>query len=227
MGLIRESFVIFRNWAEAIEALPEKYQLQTFKALVEYGFNGEIPKNLPPIVNAMLISFSAGMENSILRYNASVENGKKGGRPRKNVEEKTQENLDEPNHNLEKPSETQPNLDEPNHNLNVNVNDNVNVNERDNACARTREEISLAFPDIVIDCEVPEGFDCDKVATAICESDFLKQVTSLSWLVNHYDKVVSGYYKNLKKDKPQELKGHVYSKADFKGMVQSIDEIEL
>lgn len=131
MGLIRDSFIIFKNWADAINALPEEFQLETYKALVEYGTTGKVPTNISSVANAMLISFSVGMENSICRYNASVENGKKGGRPPKNKQEieETQENLDKQKENLEKPRETQENLDEPIHNLNVNDNVNVNVNK--------------------------------------------------------------------------------------------------
>ena len=131
MGIIRDSFVMFKNWSEAIDELPEEFQLETYKALSKFGLTGEIPQGISPVAKAMLISFSRGMENNIKRYNASVENGKKGGRPKK--EEANQETT-EPvveNENLEKPSKTQENLTEPNHNLNVNVNvnDNVNVNE--------------------------------------------------------------------------------------------------
>lgn len=35
------------------------------------------------------------------------------------------------------------------------------------------------------------------LSKAISESDFLKKVTSFSWLCNHYRKIASGYYKNL------------------------------
>ena len=131
MGIIRDSFVIFKDWAEAINALPEENQLETYKALVDFGLTGEKPKGLAPVVNALLISFSTGMKNNILRYKASVENGKKGGRPKKQEEI---ENLEKPNktqENLEKPSNnlviTQQNLDKPKANLNVNDNVNVNV----------------------------------------------------------------------------------------------------
>jgi len=154
VGIIRDSFVIFKNWAEAINALPEEYQLETYKALVAYGTTGEIPKGLSPVANAMLISFSAGMENSILRYNASVENGKKGGRPPKNKTNENQvepsienDNPSKPSENLEKPNKTQENLTEPTHNLNDNVNviklvkeNNINNNKNAYACyARTQE----------------------------------------------------------------------------------------
>lgn len=152
MKIIRDSFVIFKNFVEAINALPEEYQLETYKAVMTYGLNGEIPQNLSPVANAMLISFSKGMENSIARYAASVENGKKGGAPignqnaRKDTAHK-ELSTDQPKNNLET---TENNLKQPANNLNVNVNDNVNVElveynlnkfncEYKYACTRVRE----------------------------------------------------------------------------------------
>lgn len=134
MGIIRDSFVMFKNWSDAIEALPEEFQLETYKALSKYGLTGEMPENMSPVVRAILISFSKGMENNIARYNASVENGKKGGRPRKEQPSEENEQPGCENENLEKPRKTQENLNQPNHNLNVNVNvnDSVNVNENVN-----------------------------------------------------------------------------------------------
>lgn len=178
MGIIRDSFVIFKNWAEAINALPEDYQLETYKALVSYGLNGDIPEGLSPVAHAMLISFSAGMENNILRYNASVENGKKGGRPKKeitqdnldvNLEEiekpnETQQNLEKPSNNLEKPNETQPNLDEPNPYLNVNVNVNDNniykkeINKERKNTILTDSELNSLIEDNFKDKDVCQKF---------------------------------------------------------------------
>lgn len=159
MGIIRDSFVIFKNWAESINALPEEYQLETYKALVDFGLTGERPQGLSSVANAMIISFSTGMENNILRYNASVENGKKGGRPKKQQEQEENENLDKPRktqQNLDKPSnnldESKTNLDKPKPNLNVNVNDNVfsqSINNLNNLSmrARVREELDEKFKD--------------------------------------------------------------------------------
>jgi hypothetical protein len=146
MGIIRDSFIVFKNFVDAINALPDEYQLETYKALMNYGLNGDIPQNLSPVANAMLISFSKGMETSVARYVASVENGKKGGRPPK--AEKV-DNLNEPSQDLQEPSETQENLekprynlDKPSHNLNDNVNDNVNVNVNVNE-KETNENVSV------------------------------------------------------------------------------------
>ena len=143
MGIIRDSFVIFKNWAEAINTLPEEYQLETYKALVEYGMSGSIPEDISLVARAMLVSFSVGMENSICKYNASVENGKKGGNPNfkrgtpnpyyiKNEQEKDNPKITEDNHITQDNLDiTQDNQTLPTHNLNVNVNDNVNVNVND------------------------------------------------------------------------------------------------
>lgn len=149
MGIIRESFLVFKNWIEAINKLPEEYQLETFKALANFGITGEIPQGLSPIADAMITSFSVGMENNIARYTASVENGKKGGAPkgnqnaRKHPKEESENNLE---NNLKQPKTSENNLYD-----NVNVNDNVNdiqlVNNKNkfenfellNACVRVRE----------------------------------------------------------------------------------------
>ena len=77
----RKSFLIYKNWADAINALPDEYQLEAYKALISYGVSGEIPKDTSQIVGALLISFSVGMENNILSYEKRVANGKKGGNP--------------------------------------------------------------------------------------------------------------------------------------------------
>ena len=145
MGIIRDSFVIFSNWAEAINTLPDEYQLETYKALMEYGMSGKIPDNLSAICKAMLVSFSVGMENSICRYNASIENGKKGGAPKGNQNARKKEKESEED-NEKQPKTTQNNLEQPKtseNNLNVNDNDNVNVN--DNKISEFNKEINNVF----------------------------------------------------------------------------------
>ena len=109
----RKSFVMFKNWVDAINALPEDYQLEAYKALMQYGITGSIPKGVTAITNAILIGFSGAMDSAVKHYNARVENGKKGGRPK----------------NLEKPNNTEQNLEQPKHNLNDNDNDSDNVND--------------------------------------------------------------------------------------------------
>ena len=107
----RDGFVIFRAWVESINALPEEYQLDCYKALANYGLTGVISDDITPVTKAMLISFSFGMEKSVARYSANVENGRLGGRPKKTQENPTitQEN---PTVTQENPTVTQENLNE-------------------------------------------------------------------------------------------------------------------
>jgi hypothetical protein len=49
---------MFKNWSDAIDALPEEYQLETYKAVSKYGLTGEMPSDISPIAKAILISFS-------------------------------------------------------------------------------------------------------------------------------------------------------------------------
>lgn len=94
---------------------------------------------MTPVADAMFTLIKPNIDSATQRYEASVENGKKGGRPRKN------ENLEKPNNNLaitqEKPKN---NLKQPSNNLNDNVNDNDNdnYNYNYNADAEKKEKES-------------------------------------------------------------------------------------
>lgn len=103
-------------------------QLEVYKALAEYGLTGEMRDDLSPITKALLTAMIPTIDNANKRYVASVENGKKGGRPKKNKEvvQEIKENLEEPSHNLEKPKQ---NLKEPNPNPYVSV--SVSVSDTD------------------------------------------------------------------------------------------------
>ena len=121
---MKDSFVFYASFYEAISALPGDTRLEVYEAVCKYALLGELPE-LSPVAKAMFTVMRPVMDAASARYEASVANGKKGGRPKK-------ENLEKPSHNL-KGFETG-NLEKPSPNLNVNVNDNdnVNVNVNDN-----------------------------------------------------------------------------------------------
>lgn len=129
---MRDSVVFFKSFFEAIEELPLKYQAPVYAAVFRYSFNGEIP-DLTGVAKALFIIMKANIDASEKRYAAAIENGKKGGRPRKEAEkaEETEENPIEterkPNQN---PTETER---KPNQNLTVTDNDTDTVT--DNATA--------------------------------------------------------------------------------------------
>jgi hypothetical protein len=115
---MKDSFVFYASFYEAISNLPGDTQLEVYNAICKYALLGELPE-LSPIAKAMFTVMRPVMDAASARYEASVANGKKGGRPKK-------ENLEKPSNNL-KGLETE-NLEKPSANLNVNVNDNDNVN---------------------------------------------------------------------------------------------------
>jgi len=166
MGIIRESFIIYSEWDRAIRTAPDDVQLELYHAVMDFAQTGVKPSGLSWQAEMLMTSIETNMKKVIEKYQASIENGKKGGRPAKNTEpsetqqalSETEENPTKPSNNLEKPNETQQNLDEPNPNLNVYVYDNVcdyviklvnNKNNiiinklRERAC--TREEIFNCF----------------------------------------------------------------------------------
>jgi hypothetical protein len=119
---MKDSFVFYASFYEAISNLPGETQLEVYNAICKYALLGELPE-LSPIAKAMFTVMRPVMDAASARYEASVANGKKGGRPKK-------KNLEKPSNNL-KGLETG-NLEKPGPNLNVNVNDNDNVNVNDN-----------------------------------------------------------------------------------------------
>lgn len=235
MGIIRDSFVIFKNWVDAINSLPNKYQLECYKALVEYGMSGEMPEHISPTAKALLISFSVGMENNVRRYVASVENGKKGGRPPKN---KPNENLEKPKITQQYPNETNTNQHEPTHNLNDNDNVNVNVNKERKEINKEKIFLSLekfkkVFPKksvtSVEDVNL-EGIDIDLLIEKINQSDFLKKCNNIdfSWCLKNYSLIIQDKYKDFaKNDNLQNFQERNYSSEDFNGLFDSLDDVEI
>lgn len=111
---MRDSFVFFKSFYESIKNLEDKYQLELYNAICEYSLYGTDPVGLSPIATALFTLMKPNIDSSTRRYDANVNNGKKGGRPKKNkLEENPTETQEKTNDN---PNETQI---EPNQNLNV------------------------------------------------------------------------------------------------------------
>lgn len=111
---MRDSFVFYKSFYEAIETLPKTKKVYLYNAIVRFALFSEEPK-LDGALQGMFNLIKPQLNANLTRY----ENGKKGGRPRnqKETEEK-------PNNNQKK-TESEPNV---NVNVNDNVNGNVNVN---------------------------------------------------------------------------------------------------
>ena len=108
----RESCVFYKSFYEAIKGIPQEEQLKLYNAIFEYVFeNNEIQEI--GIAKSMFTLIKPNIDSANKRYISSVENGKKGGRPKTQLK---------PKNNLNK---TQI---KPIKNLNDNVNDNDNDN---------------------------------------------------------------------------------------------------
>lgn len=137
--MTRTSFVFYESFYEAVSALPEDEQAQAFHAICRYALYGELPE-LEGMSAAIFTLVKPNIDAATKRYMASVENGKKGGRPpKKEPTNNLGETYEEPKSNLGVSSRL-----EPSRKLNVNVNDNVNVNENDNANNSTTKVVAPA-----------------------------------------------------------------------------------
>ena len=94
---MRNSFIFYGSWWEAIENLPRDIQGDVLTSIIEYGLYGETTDNLKPITKAMLAIVKPQIDANRKRF----ENGKKGGRPK--TETKPNNNQEEtkgkPNNN--------------------------------------------------------------------------------------------------------------------------------
>lgn len=131
---MRDSFVFYRSFAEVISMIPDaEDKITLLNALIEYGLNGTEPDLQYPL-SAMFKQMTSSIAGAQRRYQANVENGKKGGNPNfkkgksnpyYSSKKITQDNPKITQHN---PDITQDNREITPHNLNDN--DNVNDNEK-------------------------------------------------------------------------------------------------
>jgi hypothetical protein len=138
----RDSFVFYRSFYESIKDLNNDEISEIFKAICEFGLN-ENEIELNGIAKYIIPLIKPQLKASSKRHEASIENGKKGGRP-KITQEKTQENLDK---NPRKPKgKTQENLnDNDNDNKNENSNENMNSNCNRNIYTQNFEKFWIMY----------------------------------------------------------------------------------
>ncbi|WP_051698007.1 DUF6291 domain-containing protein [Prevotella sp. 10(H)] len=129
----RDSFIFYRSFYEAIKDLDDTDQLNIYKAIIEYGLNGEI-SHLEGITKSLFTLIKPQLDANSRRYEngkKGAQHGKKGGRPKKDV-------------SIENPNET-PNENE---NNNININGNENNNQKENININTIEDIYNLYPSI-------------------------------------------------------------------------------
>lgn len=100
--MANKGVLILESYYEVISELSDDEQLIMFKGICEYGING-IEPNFKGALKSLFILMKPNIDSSISRYNSSVTNGGKGGRPKKT--ETKEEPKQNPVETKEKPKE--------------------------------------------------------------------------------------------------------------------------
>lgn len=125
----KESFVFYKSFYEALQDLKDKDRLKVYDAICEMALNGNENK-----LTGIAKTIFTLIKPQVLANSRRYENGKKGGRPKKETtgfeNEKTIGYEKEKTTGFENiETKTKPNVNEnENVNVNENVNDNANVN---------------------------------------------------------------------------------------------------
>lgn len=83
----KESFVFYSSWFDIIEAYEKSGQHEMAEklafAIVKYGVTGEVTSDDPIVIGIINAMCKDLVERSKTRYKDCINNGKKGGRPKK------------------------------------------------------------------------------------------------------------------------------------------------
>ena len=112
---MRDSFIFYRSFFEAVSYLDKEAQADCFSAICEYVLN-EKEVELDGAAKALFISIKPQLDANNKRY----ENGCKGGRKKNEPEEKAKEN--------QKETKAEPKENQKETEVKANENENVNVN---------------------------------------------------------------------------------------------------
>ena len=86
----KDSGVIYKSFVDAVRELDSDIQLDAYNAYYAYMFDGEEYTGSNPVIKALLIMAKPYIDKANNRYEAAVENGKKGGAPKGNSNAKKQ-----------------------------------------------------------------------------------------------------------------------------------------
>lgn len=129
---MRESFIFYRSFYDAIKDLPRDVQGEIYTAIMEYSLYGKETESLKPIARSVFTL----MKPQIDVNNKRFENGRKGGRPKSgNQPDGNQEETKGKPSNNQEETKVEPN---------VNENDNVNENKEDTTSVVSKKDAAKA-----------------------------------------------------------------------------------
>lgn len=85
----QEFFIFYKSFYEAIKDLPKDIRLEVMTTIIEYALYETLPENLKPFTKGMFSLIKPVIDASKTRR----ENGKLGGRPRKDAADTTLANI--------------------------------------------------------------------------------------------------------------------------------------
>ena len=216
---VRASAVFYEQWYQIIKDFPPKEKEKAYKYIFEYAFYGIEPErdNKDKTLSMSYVVFSMAKPNidsAQRRYDAAMENGQKGGRPKKVTEEVLEKIVELRKNGLtqkEVANELSLSLKtiqrvEKDISQNHNVNDNVNVNENDNenSVASVEDNTELANAQTVaslqdaslplkeFDFQSDSSFSNENIVKII--SNFIKQGHNKTDVVTEFTNL-KGWYK--------------------------------
>ena len=210
---VRASAVFYEQWYQIIKDFPPKEKEKAYKYIFEYAFYGIEPErdNKDKTLSMSYVVFSMAKPNidsAQRRYDAAMENGQKGGRPKKVTEEVLEKIVELRKNGLtqkEVANELSLSLKtiqrvEKDISQNHNVNDNVNVNENDNensvASVEDNTEVAslqnASLPLKEFDFQSDSSFSNENIVKII--SNFIKQGHNKTDVVTEFTNP-KGWYK--------------------------------
>ncbi len=97
--------------------------------------------------------------------------------------------------------------------------------------SEAQSKFAAAFPDKVIDCDIPPQIDIDKLISGVKESEFLKSQSNITLksCIKYYDKIITGGYKDFKQNKSStgNFARTDYTKEQINAMFTSPAEYEV
>ena len=79
-----KSFIMLPSYFEALRTLEDGNRLTMYDAVMSYVFEGREPE-LQGVLQSLFTLLRPNIDSSIRKYQANVENGRRGGRPRKHT----------------------------------------------------------------------------------------------------------------------------------------------
>ena len=235
----RKAFAFYRSFMDAIETIPDEIKkAKAYKVIVEYGLNGVEPTNNEDLVIKVIFKQAKPqIDANLKRYANCVKNGKKGGAPKKSKKPKNNQEItkEEPKTNQETTKEQPENNQETT--LKDKDKEKDKVKDKDKERDKSLyENLSLKYPKLLLDFENLKNVDLityniEQLEKAIEESEYL-QSANLSFILNNYEKVITGYYRTIKPEKSEQSKSRnydnrEYSEEDYNNLFTDLDKIQI